>query len=602
MTRRDFVNGILIGSGTSLLGASPPSAARWDGPGGVGDYRTSHGNPWKVLETAHRIRDGEFSADELPANDTGEVFDLVIVGGGMSGLGAALHFQHERKPGQTCLILDNQPIFGGESKRNEFIVRGQRLMAPQGANEFNVPTDPASDGYQIFEQLKIPRRFEYQAWPENLRKLEFDRTNYGFQHWIHAASFGHHVNGEWVRDFWNKHASDALRKWKYAKQKYFDEKDYRRRLDTMTYKAYIENVMGLPAEVTRYADPILAAAVGLGCDALSAYAAHQIGMPGFAGLSGDSNFPIEFPIEFEDVPDTGWHMFPGGNTGFARYIVKRLVPESIRGGHTLDAVVNGQLNFGALDRPDSSFRLRLSSTVVRVDQTKKQATVTYLHDGRLRQVRAKGVVMACGSWVSKHIVRGLTAEKREAFGAFHHSAVLVFNIAVKNWHFLYDLGVTSARWTGGFGFSCNLRRQMVTRRYRPRLSPDMPNVLTFYVPLFYPGLPTAEQGVKGRREMLSTPFAGYEEQIRDQLRSLFGASAVKAIAGIILNRWGHAYVNPAPGFYFGRRGEPAPPDVIRKPQGRVTFAHSELNGHQFWLGAIREGRRAVDQLGESYLA
>ena len=107
-----------------------------------------------------------------------------------------------------------------------------------------------------------------------------------------------------------------------------------------------------------------------------------------------------------------------------------------------------------------------------------------------------------------------------------------------------------------------------------------------------------EQGFKGRHEMLSTPFAGYEEQIRDQLRSLFGPSAEKTIAGIILNRWGHAYVNPAPGFYFGRGQRPAPPDVIRAPLGRVTFAHSELNGHQFWLGAMREGRRAVDQIRE----
>ena len=166
MTRRDFLNGVLIGSGTPLLGASPLSGAGWDGPGGVGDYRTSHGNPWKVLEAAHRIRDREFAADELAAEDTGEEFDLVVIGGGMSGLGAALRFQQERGRDQTCLILDNHPIFGGESKRNEFIVRGQRLMAPQGANEFNVPTDPDSDGYEIFEQLKIPRRFEYQGWPE----------------------------------------------------------------------------------------------------------------------------------------------------------------------------------------------------------------------------------------------------------------------------------------------------------------------------------------------------------------------------------------------------------------------------------------------------
>ena len=595
MTRRDFLNGVLIGSGAPLLGAPPPSDAAWDGPGGVGDYRKSHGNSWKVLSTAHRIRDREFSDDELSAEDTGEVYDLVIVGGGMSGLGAALHFQHTSRPRATCLILDNHPIFGGESKRNEFIVQRQRLMAPQGANEFNVPTDPGSDAYEIFEQLKIPRDFEYQAIPEELRELEFDRTNYGFQHWLHAPSFGHHVKGNWVRDFWKKHASEGLRTWKYANQKYFDGEDYRPWLDRFTYKHYIEHVMGLPSEVTRYADPILAAAMGLGCDALSAYAAHQIGLPGFAGLSGNTSFPIEFA----DVPETDWHMFPGGNTGLARYIVKRLVPDSIRGGHSLDAIVNGKLNFGALDRPRNACRMRLSSTVVRVDQTEKHAMVTYLKDGRLRRVRANGVVMACGSWVSKHIVQGLTPEKRAAFRSFHHSPVLVFNVAVENWRFLSDLGITSARWSGGFGFSCNVRHQMMTRRYRPVLSPDSPNVITFYVPLFYPGLPAKEQGFKGRQEMLSTPFSGYEEQIRDQIRNLFGASAVKTIAGIILNRWGHAYVNPAPGFYFGRDGEAAPPDVIRKPLGRVTFAHSELNGHQFWLGAIREGRRAVDQFREA---
>ncbi len=595
MTRRDFLNGVLIGSGTPLLAAPPPSDAAWDGPGGVGDYRKSHGNPWKVLSTAHRIRDREFSADELSAEDTGEVFDLVIVGGGMSGLGAALHFQHTGRPRGTCLILDNHPIFGGESKRNEFVVQGQRLMAPQGANEFNVPTDIDSDAYEIFEQLKIPRRFDYQTVPDDLRGLEFDRTNYGFQHWLHAPSFGHHVGGHWVRDFWKKHASENLRTWKYANQKYFDGKDYRPWLDRLTYKQYIEHVMGLPSEVTRYADPILAAAMGLGCDALSAYAAHQIGLPGFAGLSGNA----DLPVEFADAPETDWHMFPGGNTGLARYIVKRLVPDSIPGGHALDAVVNGKLNFRALDRPRNSFRLRLSSTVVRVDQSEKHATVTYLKDGRLRRVRANGVVMACGSWVSKHIVRDLTAEKRGAFQSFRHSPVLVFNVAVKNWRFLSDLGITSARWTAGFGFSCNVRRQMITRRYRPAFSPDSPNVITFYVPLFYPGLPADEQGVKGRHEMLPTSFAGYEGQIREQIRNLFGASAVKAIAGIILNHWGHAYVNPAPGFYFGKGGEPAPPDVIREPLGRVTFAHSELNGHQFWLGAIREGQRAVDQLREA---
>ena len=249
-----------------------------------------------------------------------------------------------------------------------------------------------------------------------------------------------------MRDFWKEHASESLRNWKYAKQKYFDGKDYRRWLDTMTYKAYIENVMRLPPNVTNYADPILAAAIGLGCDALSAYAAHQIGMPGFAGLSGNSGFPIEF----EDVPETEWQMFPGGNTGLARYAVKSLVPESIPGGHGVDDVVNGRLNFRALDRPGASFRLRLSATTVRVEQTEEHAIVTYLKDGRLERIRARGVVMACGSWVSKHIVRGLGSEKSAAFRSFHHSPVLVFNVAVKNWRFLYRFGDHVGTMDAGF--------------------------------------------------------------------------------------------------------------------------------------------------------
>lgn len=597
MTRRDFLNGSLIGAGSSLLEAAPPAApsnsAKWDGPGGLGDYASSHGNPWDVMEAAHRIRDGKYSAEHLPATDTREVFDLVVVGGGMSGLGAAFYFNRDRKPGQTCLILENHPIFGGESKRNEFVVGGQRLLAPQGANEFDIPTDPADDAYQLFESLKIPKQFQYQDWPGNLRPLEFDRTNYGFQHWIHAPSFGHLVNGRWVRDFWRSgHASADLKKWKYGPERHYQGADWRQWLDTMTYQHYLERVIGLSSEVTRYAHPILAAAVGLGCDALSAYAAFQVGLPGFQAFPDAP----KFPVDFDQVPASEWHMFPGGNTGFARYLVKSLIPAAIGGTQELDQVINRRVRFQALDRQGAPVRVRLRATVVRVEQTNASAVITYEKGGRLFRLQARSVVLAGGSWASRHIVRDLPGDKREAFEHFFHSPVLVVNVAVRHWRFLYDLGLTAARWDGGFGFSCNVRREMVMPGFAPRLSPDSPTVITFYIPLYYPGVQAKQQGGVGRRQMLATPFAEYEAHIRDQVKKLFGQSAVDAIAGIILNRWGHAYVNPAPGFFFGTAGKPSPPDVIRKPLGRITFAHSELNGHQFWLGAIREGRRAVGQL------
>jgi spermidine dehydrogenase len=67
--------------------------------------------------------------------------------------------------------------------------------------------------------------------------------------------------------------------------------------------------------------------------------------------------------------------------------------------------------------------------------------------------------------------------------------MLVVNVAVTNWRFLYKLGLTGGRWFDGFGYFCNLRQQMVIGDYHPKLNPDYPNVLTFYAPFYAPGTP-----------------------------------------------------------------------------------------------------------------
>jgi spermidine dehydrogenase len=598
ITRRDFLNGVLLGSGAGLLAAAAPgepSAAHWyDGPSGVGDYANCNGNTWQVVDASHQIR-GRNAQQDLAPIDTGESHELVIVGSGMSGLGAAFYYSRLPSRRKSCLMLDNHPVFGGESKRNEFVVNGRRLLAPQGANEFSIHNDPKDDGYEIFEALRIPRRFEYQKWPPDLKPLEFDRTNYGFHHWIYAPSFGHYLDGRWVRNFWESdHASEEFQKWRTYKERPWPDGDHRQWLDRMSYQEYIEKHIGVSNRVTEYAHPITAAALGLGCDATSAYAASQIGMAGFRGLNDGP--PV--PEIWDKTPEHEFHMFPDGNTGFARFFVKVMIPAAIAGPHTLDGIINGRIRFALLDQHDAPFRLRLGATVVRVEQDRHSVAITYLKAGRVYKTRAQAVVMATGGWVVRNVVHDLPREKHEAYKRFLHSAVLVVNVAVSNWRFLYDLGLTAGRWRTGFGFSCNIRRQMIMPGYAPRLAPDSPNVITFYIPLFYPGLPAREQGVKGREELLSKPYAEYERKTLLQLRELFGAKAVKAVAGIILNRWGHAYVNPVPGFYTGDTSGPAPSDVIRQVFGRIGFAHSELNGHQFWLGGIREGRRAVTQLAD----
>src|SRR5205807_10572200 len=115
ISRRDFLNGVLLASTGLLLHGKAPTRSREDafnGYGGIGDYAHSNGNTWEVLSAGHAMRDGTFDQRIANATDTGEIYDLVAVGGGISGLAAAIFFQKYR--GGRCLVMDNHMIFGGE--------------------------------------------------------------------------------------------------------------------------------------------------------------------------------------------------------------------------------------------------------------------------------------------------------------------------------------------------------------------------------------------------------------------------------------------------------------------------------------------------------
>jgi spermidine dehydrogenase len=174
------------------------------------------------------------------------------------------------------------------------------------------------------------------------------------------------------------------------------------------------------------------------------------------------------------------------------------------------------------------------------------------------------------------------------------------NVAVRNWRFLYKLGISSAAWFEGFSRSVNVRRSAAFGVDTDVVGPDLPTVLTFFVDFAKPGLPPRMQGQLGRAEILSTPFAEYERQIREQMNEMFapsGFDAKRDIAGIVLNRFGHAFINPQPGFFFGLGGKPAPREALRDgPFGRIAFSHCDLAGAMDHRNAFIESRRAVDQL------
>ncbi len=617
ITRRDFLNGALLGAGAFLLDLPAPMRLfaqnrGWGDFGGTGDYSASNGNTETVVGYAHAMRDGKYDTPSAKTVDTAEMFDLVVIGGGLSGLAAAFYFRKSARHGQNCLIIENHPMFGGEAKRNEFIVNGQKLIGPQGSNSFVVIDDPDVPGYEIYSELGIPGRFRYQELASKDGKLHFDTTNYGFMLWHDSSpSFGYYFKGQgqsatWEADIWEKKLADTpfsekARKdffiWRTSRKRYYEGDDFGRWLDTMTYKDYIEKVMKLDPTITKFVDPVLAASIGLGADVISAYGAYQVAMPGFQGFSRG------FAAQAKTGENT-WHSFPGGNDGFSRHFIKKLVPDAIAGGNSFADIMNQNINFEALDRLGGSVRLRMGALAVRlshedVPERSGWVDITYVRGGRLYRVKARAVIMANGSWVARRVMKDLPQSYAAAYGQFYRSPMLVVNVAVTNWMFLLKLGLTACRWFEGFGFSCNLRRQMVIGDYHPPLDPAKPAIITFYVPFYYPGLSLKEQGHRGRLELLSTSYAEYEKKILTHMALLFGKSGFdpkRDVAGIILNRWGHAYVNPQPGFYFGVDGVPAPRSVIRERFGRIAFAHSELNGHQHWLGAVEEGQRAAKQV------
>ncbi len=644
ISRRDFVNNMLVGSGAGLLTMAAPDLAvaqskkssgkttgfvglgeDWTGPGGIGDYAESNGNTAEVVNAAHAVRDGQFR--ELPADiiDTGEIYDIVAVGGGFAGLSTAFTTLTEFGGKKNCLVLDNHPIFGGEAKQNDFEVDGYHLSAPQGSNGFIWPPGPAEKAglfHRYWNDVGLPSELEWKTEAENLDKdLKFPTdhfTSMGSEAENATTGFFYRDaktgKGEWALDvhasgFENAPISDQLKadlREIYSREPLdFDiPENWPEWLDSMTLKEFLTQEMGLLPEVCDYIKgTVSTSGGGLSPDVISAYSAVQYFAPPASRIYASARKQFQKSMDNEEFTLVS---FPGGNSGIARYFVKKMIPDSIEGGTSLPEVLGNNLNWDTLDREGQPVRIRGRSMVYYVahDGAPKDAeyvNVVYTDtlSGKSYMVKARGVVMASGGWVNKHIVRDLPRSFRDAYKEFYHAPILTANVAVRNWKYLEKVGISGAQWFDGFGWFTNLRAPLKLGKQTMPLDPDKPAVLTFYVHFLKDNIPLQAQAILSRTELFSTPYRDFELQIRQQLTDMFGDygfDAKKDIAGIVLNRWGHAYIVPQPGYYFGSGGNPAPREVIREGYGRISFGHSELTGEQLWSNAVSEGEKATRQL------
>lgn len=622
ITRRDFLNGALVGSAALLAGcehtrnAPATPAASWTGYGGVGDYSQANGNTQAVMEAAHGIRDRLYSDPSGQTVD--ESVDLVIVGGGFSGMTAAYEFSKRRGAGHTCLLLENHAMLGGEARQNEFDVDGRRLTAPQGSNgalllkEGYVKGSYGGGLYDVYtdyyRELGIPTHFELEALSGGAERYEIPNYHFAPMHPVSEGGYEtayHFRDRGWVRN----PARDGFANtpWTPAVQKEMDDYVHDRRdvladmpkaeawLDSITYYDLLDK-LGYGAQVRRYIDPYLAVAnFGVCGNAISGYAAKRLGLPG-------TTLPS---TEKSDASQIGVVSFPGGNTVFLRMMLARMLPGAIAGDGSVAATASSPVNFGMLDREGAPLRIRLGSTAIDVRHEGDPATadhviVTYVRNGSVRRVRARSVVMASGGWVNRRIVTDLPEAYTSAYREFHHGPILTANVALRHWRFFDKLGFTAARWFEGIGWHVSLRRN-VAFGDTPALTPDDPIVLTLYIPFLDADLPAAAQGPAGRARLLATTYGDFEQQIREKLTEMFGTAGFDArrdIAGIILNRWGHAFIAPQPGFFLGRNGAPPPSEVLRRPHGRIVFAHSELGGLMSMAEAMMEAHRGTGQAME----
>ena len=623
ITRRDFLGSTLLASGATLLKDVCPAQLLQDkdeftGYGGVGEYSTSNGNTLPVLRAGHSIRDAVY--DRLPKDviDTGETYDCVVIGGGISGLAAALFFQRQASRKMKCLVLENHPIFGGEAKQNEFLVDGKRLIAHQGSAIYQLQY-PFSFLAHFYDSIGLNTpKLTYQKWAGAQPELALSRTpyeaaglergQYGF--WF-GAKFGHKP-GMWLTDPIGKSLeaapiSQSTRvEWlRWLKFQPLEEKKFEhpkvegdatsRYLDSITLEQHYMERFGLSRETVRtFLSPIEGGGSGLGPDALSGY----------------SDYAYEMLHPLEDETAGTDQMFPGGNSTIARLMVKSLIPAAIDGAEGVEGVSRNNVNFSALDNRGGDSRIRLSSTVISVqhdgDPAKSGSViVVYLNGGKLYRIKARSAVMAGGSWTTKHIVKALPSTHQQAYAQFYRSPCMMANIAVRNWRFLYKMGMSGCRWFEGTGNYMEVRKLALTGIEDPTIGPDSAVVLSLKVLYSYPGYSTEDQGNRGRVELMRTSFKEYETRICEQFTDMFagaGFDAQRDIAGIILNRWGHAYLSPQPGFFFGTASKPAPREILRNaPFGRIAFANTDLAGAMDHRYSILEAKRAVEQLLDQVL-
>lgn len=628
ISRRDFINGVALPLGgamllptwTGVLAQPSPPANSYYPPTELG-LRGSHAGSFEV---GHQLRDLR-GWDLSSASDSGEEYDLVIVGGGISGLAAAYFFIDQAGRDAKVLILDNHDDFGGHAKRNEFQYGG-RMMALNGGTlniespeRYNAPSKALLDAIGVdldrflsdnAESRSLYRRmglgssyfFDQETWGED-RLVKRDTARGYSTEFAARTPLSAKAQADLLRlysgslpDYRPGLSSDQKKQW----------------LAKISYTDFMLNTVGIDPQVMWFFQNSGAGSFVVGADALPALFAWQSGNPGFGGMNLEATpegMLADLPggHHGRQLPGAGTVHFPDGNATLTRLLVRWLIPAAVPGG-TQEDVGTARIDYNLLDRKNQAARIRLNSTVVNVQHlgsgSNRQVQLSYVNDGQTYKVRGKACVMACWNTVIPYLVPELPAHQKEAL-AFGVKAPLVYtSVAIRNWTSFVNLGISRVTTPTMFHSRLALDEAVSLGDLRHAESPEEPIVLSLTRYPVAPGLPRKEQYRIGRNDLLNTSFDTFERSLRDQLGRILGAGGFDPatdIVGIAVNRWPHGYSYTYNSLYDPMEWvftstEERPCVIGRQPYGQITIANADAAASPHTDAAILEAHRAVQEV------
>jgi spermidine dehydrogenase len=638
ITRRDFLNGVALTVGAAalpsdLLLSADMQAAREQLP----DYyppaltglRGSHPGSFDV---AHSLRDGTFWDQAGTPVETGESCDLVVVGGGISGLSAAHFFRKVTGPKARVLILDNHDDFGGHAKRNEFSAPRRTMLGFGGTFAIESPAPYSTVAKSLIRELGIDVPSYPKYVNENLYrsfglspKIFFDKETFGADRLVINPM--RRLSGESedspegtavLKRFLKEAPLSDQAKTDYERL-VTEKKDYlpglssdekKARLARMSYNSFLTDLVGVSPEVVKLFQARPQPSFGIGFDAVSAQDAWGGGEPGFAGMNLDpapGRGMNRDAIPNEEANKYFFH-FPDGNASIARLLVRRLIPQAMP-GHSSTDIVTARANYGMLDQEKSPVRIRLNSTAVRVRHQGDPASagkveITYARGGKVYTVQAAHCILACWHVVIPHICEQLPEKQKEALSSAAKVPLLYTNVAIRNWKAFQEVGASSIYAPSCYHSHMNLDLPVSIGGYACSQKPDEPIVVHMMKTPCKPGLPARQQHLLGRVELFNTTFETIEHNIREQLVRAVGPGGfdpANDITAITVNRWPHGYAYEYNSLWdkFWLEGGETPCEVARKPFGRISIANADAGAYAYTDCAIDHAHRAVSEITKS---